>query len=183
MSHESTKSSRSSGSDRIPAGARRAAEGLVAGSDDAQFTRRRRRHRAAGGRVIATGISAGALFGVVGAIGAHSLPSTSRARRVTSAATASARRTSPRPAATPTTIVWRVVHRIVVVTDPPLAGASSHRAVSSWHPSYAPSPTYTPAAAASAVPTAPIPAPVVAAPPPAPAPVPAAPTCSVSKCP
>jgi hypothetical protein len=156
--------------------------------------KRRRRRKAAGGRIAVTGVSAGALLGIVGAIAAHSLPSAAT-RRVASTATTPSRHVSTQPTATPTTIVWRVVHRVVVVTDPPVAGPSARSARGTWQPSYSSTPTYTssgrlaPSIVATPAGTTPAPAPAQLAPAPAPAPTPppapapATPTCSGSKCP
>jgi hypothetical protein len=154
----------------------------------------RRRRKAAGGRIAVTGASAGALLGIVGAIAAHSVPSAAT-RRVASPATTPSRHAATRPTAAPTTIVWRVVHRVVVVTDPPVAGRSARSAPGTWQPSYSSTPTYASSgrlapsivATPAATTAAPAPAQVAPAPAPAaipqPAPAPAAPTCSGSKCP
>jgi hypothetical protein len=144
----------------------------------APAARRRRPHKAGGGRIVATGFGAGALLGIVGAIGASSPPAsgTSAPPPVRRAAPldATTATTRPRPApATPTTIVWHTVHRVIVVDDPPAgAPAAAPRR-------YAPTRSYPSAPAAPAPAPQPAPAPVVVAP----APAPAAPACSGSKCP
>jgi hypothetical protein len=145
----------------------------------APFVRRRRRHKAAGSRVLATGLSAGALFGVVGAIGGHAAPLQS-GRRLASAPRVHSFRTTVHLAAPPTTIVWRTVHRVVVVVDPPVTTAQG-----SGHAYAAAARSYAPAAAPTPIAMQPAPV-VVAVPAPTPAPAPApspAPTCSGSKCP
>ena len=182
MSDETTNSPQRPSADRAPADARQATTRRSDRVDGTQIARRSR-HKAIGGRVLATGIGAGALFGLAGAIGAHAGPPKPAARRVASQPAPLLVPTRP----TPTTIVWRVVHRTIVVTDPPVVTSSSGGATSSGQPA---SPTYSPANAVSAAP--PTPAPVVAASPapapvvapaPAPAPAPAVPACSGSKCP
>jgi hypothetical protein len=152
----------------------------------------RRRHKAAGARVAVTGISAGAVLGIVGAIGANAQPPASHTKRKASVAYAPVRRVPSRPSTPPTTIVWRVVHRTVYVTDPPAVAARAAGS-SSWHQSYsATAQSYSPAApsyssgAAPVSSPAPAPAPAAAGAAPAPTPAPAAaplPACSGSKCP
>ena len=106
--------------DRVPS----AATVTLGTREPNSLPRRRRRRRAApAGRVAATGLSASALLGIVGVIGAHASPTGATAKlastRSIEPTAASARRVAP-----PTTIVWRVVHRVVVVNDlPPVDGA------------------------------------------------------------
>lgn len=144
---------------------------------------RRRRHKAAGGRVAATGAGAGALLAIVGGIAAHSSPATTTAAPKANLPTVPARPGVPHPAprifATPTTILWRVVHRVVVVTDPPVGRATGSNGGGSAHPNvYSTVPN--PAPAGTGAPPAPAPPPSPPPPVPAPAPVPA---CSGTKCP
>ena len=119
-----SKSASGSGFGSDPAAAREGRDRRSVPVEDQQVPSRRRRHKAAGARVAVTGMSVGALLGVVGAIGASSMPSASKTRRVASPAT-TPRRVPARAATTPTTIVWRVVHRVVVVTDPPVAAVTT----------------------------------------------------------
>jgi hypothetical protein len=148
---------------------------------------RRRRHKAAGGRVAASGLGAGALLGIVGALGAHA-PSTAAATKL--ASTPLARRpiagvaSRSAPVTTPTTIVWRVVHRVVVVTDPPVAENVSSSGGGAHSTSvYVPAPMMTASAPVAPGPAAPPPVASAPPPPPAPAPAPAPPACHGSKCP
>lgn len=151
---------------------------------------RRRRHKAAGARVAASGLGAGALLGIVGALGAHASPAATTKAATAPRAMPAAPRAMPAAIArrrvelttTPTTIVWRTVHRVIVVTDPPESRVSSSGG--GLQRSYAPA--HAPSAAAVGRPAPP---PPVAArqPTPAPAPqaapAPAPPSCSGSKCP
>src|SRR5690242_14476008 len=93
----------------------------------------RRRHKAAGARIAVTGISAGAVLGIVGAIGANAELSAARTARAASVATVPRRHVVSRRSTTPTTVVWRVVHRVVYVTDPP-ASAPHDAGARSWQP-------------------------------------------------
>ena len=201
MSAETGKSPRRPSSARIPAAARQAVSqqadaartvrteaspGDASGSG--QLSKRRRRHKAAGGRIAASGLGAGALFGIIGALGAHAASTGSSAKAVSPPraipTAAVARR--PAPTTTPTTIVWQVVHRVVVVTDPPVMSSSGSNVAArrTYAPPYSPSAACTvniasPASAPVAS-SAPVAAPVPAA---APAPAPAPPACSGTKCP
>ena len=153
-----------------------------------QLSKRRRRHKAAGGRVAASGLGAGALLGIVGALGAHAATTagTTKAASVPRSmpAAVALRRV---PTTTPTTIVWRTIHRVIVVTDPPLAsgapssGGSSARTYAPAYTQNAPT-VSSPAPAPAAPPPVAAPAPAPA-PAPQPAPAPAPPACSGSKCP
>jgi len=141
----------------------------------------RRRHKAAGGRIAVTGLSAGAVLGIVGALGAHAVPSTSQTRRVALVAAPPPHVRAPRPSP-PTTIVWRVVHRVVYVTDPPATTTRTGGGAAPAH-TYRATPSY-----AAAAPLSPAAVPPVASPTPAPAPAPAPrpapmPVCSGTKCP
>ena len=59
--------------------------------------RRRRRRVAAGGRVAATGVSAGAMLGIIGAIGAHSPPTGATTKLVAAPVTDPPATTATRP--------------------------------------------------------------------------------------
>ena len=193
---EEARPSRRPASERIPAAARQAAAARDGGTraagagtatgdpaGGARLSRRGRRHRAAGARVAASGLGAGALLGIVGALGAHTVSAgTTKVPAPARATSRTAARVHRAPATTPTTIVWRVVHRVIVVQDPPVQYASSSRAASPR--SYTPSYSRTVSGPAPAPSPGPAPAPaVVAAPAPPPAPAPAPPACSGSKCP
>jgi hypothetical protein len=201
MSAEIPKSPRQPASARIPAVARqglsRQADAVRAtraeaspgdASSSGQLSKRKRRHKAAGGRIAASGLGAGALFGIIGALGAHASPSRHATLAVSSPrATPAAAVQRPVPTTTPTTILWRIVHRVVVVTDPPLTLSSSTNvsARRAYAPSYSPSIARTDNNASPAPPPLASPAPIAAPLPAAatPAPAPAPPTCSGTKCP
>ena len=137
-----------------------------------QLPKRRRRHKAAGARVAATGLGAGALLGIVGAFGAHAAPTgaTTKAAFAPGSVPATVAR-RPVPTTTPTTIVWRTVHRVVVVTDPPVSRARRRPAARRRKPSRRPIVPSAPPAVGSPAPAPAAPTPVAA---PAPAPAPAA---------
>ena len=98
----------------------------------------RRRHKAAGSRVVASGLGAGAMLGIVGAFGAHAATTGTTTAAVSPSASApkAAATRHPVPTTTPTTIVWKVVHRVIVVNDPPVSGGSSSTSGARWHPTY-----------------------------------------------
>lgn len=160
---------------------------------DATPRTRKRSHKAAGARVAASGIGAGALLGIVGAFGAQASPTaaTSSVRTKPVARAAVTKVPHHAPTTTPTTIVWRVVHRVVVVVDAPAhtgsaSGGSVQRSYapqpsSAGSPAPAPAPLAGPTAAPAPVAAPPVPVAPTPAPPPAPTPAP--PACSGSKCP
>jgi DNA polymerase-3 subunit gamma/tau len=162
-------------------------------TNTARAGKTRRGHKAAGARVLASGLGASAVLGIVGAFGAHATSSGGSTKSATATRRATPRAataTHKSAATTPTTIVWRIVHRTVVVVDPPLQTVSSYRGsggssyVSRSSGSYAAPVQAAPAAGpAPAPPPAPVAGPAPAPSPPPPAPAPAPPACSGSKCP
>ena len=162
----------------------RAARGRSMSADNQRLAGRRRRHKAAGGTRRGHGAQRGRRAGrhrcdrrAFAALGIDA----PRATREPGLQPRCRFRT--RSATTPTTIVWRVVHRVVVVTDPPVVAAARRVAgTAPWQPSYAvavvrvgPRPSRPGAGSRCRARHAP--------PAPAPAPAPPTPACSGTKCP